>query len=115
VIGVLKVTPEKGASIVLALAQQLLGYFNFLVVAGDPKVREVFGTQPNVKVRLSLLDLALRDVLKFVTCRPLCALIPVFPFLGTHVHDLALRQRTDDCRWFVVSNGPFQLAHKKVT
>lgn len=33
-LGVLKLTPEKGCSVVLALAQHLEGLFNFLVVAG---------------------------------------------------------------------------------
>lgn len=50
VLGVLKLTPEKGCSVVLALAQVLLGRFDFLVVAGDPKVKQIFGEQPNVQV-----------------------------------------------------------------
>ncbi|KAF5834608.1 hypothetical protein DUNSADRAFT_8692 [Dunaliella salina] len=50
VLGVLKLTPEKGCSIVLALARHLRGCFNFLVVAGDPKVAEVLSPQPNVSV-----------------------------------------------------------------
>eukprot|EP00200_Dunaliella_tertiolecta_P001313 CAMPEP_0202361102 /NCGR_PEP_ID=MMETSP1126-20121109/13790_1 /ASSEMBLY_ACC=CAM_ASM_000457 /TAXON_ID=3047 /ORGANISM="Dunaliella tertiolecta, Strain CCMP1320" /LENGTH=252 /DNA_ID=CAMNT_0048954969 /DNA_START=61 /DNA_END=816 /DNA_ORIENTATION=- len=50
VLGVLKLTPEKGCSIVLALAQQLQGCFDFLIVAGDPKVAEVLSPQSNVTV-----------------------------------------------------------------
>lgn len=49
-LGVLKLTPEKGCSIVLALAQHLQAC-RFLVVTGDPKVAALFAPLPNVEVR----------------------------------------------------------------
>jgi hypothetical protein len=47
VIGVLKLTPEKGCSIVLALAQQLERQFQFLVVAGEVIAAAAHGAAAN--------------------------------------------------------------------
>ena len=51
VLGVLKLTPEKGCSIIHALARRLEGRARFLVVSGDPAVPELFAGMPHVKVR----------------------------------------------------------------
>lgn len=50
IIGCLKMTPEKGCSIVHALAQRLAHRYRFLLVSGDPHVTELFASLPNVKV-----------------------------------------------------------------
>lgn len=52
-IGVLKLTPEKGCSIVYELAQQLQGRYNFLLVAGDEQVVALFRDMPHVRVSVA--------------------------------------------------------------
>eukprot|EP00798_Chlamydomonas_sp_ICE-L_P006091 gene6091-2686_t len=68
VVGVLKLTPEKGCSIVLELANRMphldficvagdpkelahrISHLDFIYVAGDPKVEALFKQSPNVKI-----------------------------------------------------------------
>ena len=49
-VGVMKLTPEKGCSIVLELARTM-PHLHFLAVAGDPRVAEMARGIPNLEVR----------------------------------------------------------------